>query len=162
MVRQQKGKVRWCMSRDIQRMVEIESDCIENSWEAEDFEICLRSKNSNGIVVEYEGEVVGHLMFTHSPGRFGLVSVVVHPSKRRMGLGSKMVRHLLKKMDNVDGPAFTEVMVSERELESQQFFKSFGFLATGIKHHHFGPDHDGYRFQLKKIAIDEYGLEVVS
>lgn len=161
MVRQ-KGKVRWCIARDIRRMVEIESDCVENPWEAEDFEICLRSKNSNGFVVEHEGEVAGHLMFTHSPGRFGLVSIVIHPSKRRMGLGTKLVRHLLKRMDRADGPVFTEVMVSDKQLESHQFFKSLGFVATGIKHHHFGPDHDGYRFRLNKIEIDEYGLEVVS
>ncbi len=152
-----KLSVRWCLRRDVDACVENERLSVPDPWEHEDFEICLRSKNSNGMVIDDGRNVLGHVMFISARGRITLVSVVVHPDHRRKGLGSRLLAPLVRRIGSPSSLCRSiDVTVSDRLLGPHLFFRHNGFLATEVKHHHFGPDHDGYRFSRSVDSLSSF------
>lgn len=145
--KKEKLTVRWCLSGDLPRLVEIDGRSSGTPWSLEDFDACLRCTKANGVVVEVGDRVAGYMMYMMSRDRFVIVAMAVDPCDRRRGCGSRLLEYLKRRVRaNHDRNRTLECVASDRQVDGHLFLKGAGFLATEVMSHHFGPDHDGYRF----------------
>jgi ribosomal-protein-alanine N-acetyltransferase len=113
----------------------------------------LRARNCIGMVAERDHRVVGYMIYDLHKTHFKLVRFAVHPSFRKIGVGSAMIRKLKSKM-SATRRQFIGVTVPEDRLEIQQFFRRHGFLAGRVVDGDYDGCHTGYRM---KCWVDGVG-----
>lgn len=133
--------IRWLVQPDIDKLLEIE-DSVPHPWIAEDLCNFLHQRNSIGMVIEREDQIVGYMAYDLCSRHLELLRLVVHPAFRRQGLG----RHLLAKLANkLSSHRRTSIIlnVSEWDTPTHLWLKACGFQAIRIVP---GRDEDLYRF----------------
>ncbi|MGI6589729.1 MAG: GNAT family N-acetyltransferase [Candidatus Iainarchaeum sp.] len=93
----------------------------------------LEGKNERFIVLS-EGKIIGHLKVTFGKGlhkhRADLSSLVVHPSFRKKGVGSKLVKFVL---DNLPQKIFLVLLaVDKNNTPAISLHKKLGFKKYGV------------------------------
>lgn len=149
------AKHRWIVRRDIARVMEIEKACYDEPWAEEQFEKVLNESGCIGVVAEVVGVPVGFIFYTLRKKSVELRNIAVLPQFRRLAIGSSMIRNLLAKLDI--GPR-RRVFVHVRETNDPAiyFFRSLGFLATGVSRGFFRDhDEDAYEFEYRLPAGGE-------
>ena len=86
--------IRWMIRRDMSEVQQIESHCFEFPWSEEDFIRCLRQRNCIGMVAEHEERVLGFMIYELHKTRLHVLNFAVHPSHRRLGVGTAMAQKL--------------------------------------------------------------------
>lgn len=130
---QQKVRVhiRWMIRRDMPEILEVETRSFEFPWSEEDFIRCLRQRNCIGMVAEYDGHVVGFMIYELHKARLHILNFSVNPECRRLGVGTQMIQKLVSKLSP---QRRTKILLEVREtnLAAQLFFRSSGFRATMV------------------------------
>lgn len=141
--------VRWMVRRDFSEVLAIEQACFEFPWAEKDFETCLRQRNCIGMVAEYEGRVVGFMIYEIPKNRIRLLNIATHPEFQRQGVAAQMIRKLVGKLSS---QRRTKIVLEVREtnLSALIFFRSLGFLAVKIlKNHYEEMNEDAYVLQYR-------------
>ncbi len=123
--------VRWMIRRDMDEVLEIEKHSFEFTWSAEDFIRCLRQRNCIGMVAEYDGRIVGFMIYELHKNRLHVLNFAVHPEFRRRGVATTMVRKLIGKL-SVQRRNRILLEVRETNLGAQLFFREAGFRAISL------------------------------
>jgi len=123
--------IRWMIRRDFDRVFEIENKSFEFPWTEEEFLFHLRKRDHIGMVIEYDEQVVGFMVYELHSDRLSLLNIAVHPDARRRGAGQKMLEKLKGKLSPRGKNSIT-LEVREANLAAQQFFKSSGLRAVSI------------------------------
>jgi len=140
-----KVSIRWMSRRDMKEVLEIESECFEFAWNEEDFMQCLRQRNCIGMVAEYQGRVVGYMIYELQKTKIHLLNVATLSKFRRKGVGAQLVAKLIAKLGNQRRSRIT-LEVRETNLPAQLFLRSLGFLAIDILHGFYeGTNEDAYQ-----------------
>jgi ribosomal-protein-alanine N-acetyltransferase len=147
--------MRWMIRRDIPQVLEIESKSFNEPWTEENFLEVLRLRNCIGMVIEYEGEVIGFILYElhdHStiPGRpIEILNIAVHPEYRRMMIGTAMIEKLKSKL-SFQRRRKLIAWISDANLEAQVWLRSNGFLCTKIAKERYPdrPEMDAYKFEF--------------
>ena len=123
--------VRWLIKRDYPEVLEIEKACFDYPWDQDDFQNCLRTRNTIGMVAEYNERVIGYIVFESYKHKFRVVNLAVHPDFRRKKIGRGLVEKVFGKLSRKRrSRVITEVR--ESNLAAQLFFRSIGFAAIEI------------------------------
>jgi len=128
-----KVSIRWMSRRDMKEVLEIESECFEFAWDEDDFMQCLQQRNCIGMVAEYQGRVVGFMIYELQKTKIHLLNVATLSKFRRKGVGAQLVAKLIAKLGNQRRSRIT-LEVRETNLPAQLFLRSLGFLAVDILH----------------------------
>lgn len=148
--------VRWMVRRDFPEVLEIESSCFEFPWREEDFIRCLRQRNCIGMVAEYEGRVVGFMIYEVPKNRIHLLNIATAPEFQRKGVASQMIRKLIGKLANQRRNRIV-MEVRETNLAALVFFRSLGFRAVVVLRNFYEDmNEDAYVLQYR---LDEEGQE---
>ena len=134
-------KVRWCIQSDLERVVSIELRSFAYPLEYDDFLSCLKRSDHVGLVVEQGLEIVGFLLYQIKKEHYRVVSMAVHPDRRRRGAGSALLSYLKK-----TAKGRIRLVVSDTMTDVHCFLRENSLLATKVLPEHFGPSHDGYEF----------------
>ena len=126
-----KVSIRWMLRRDMEEVLEIENECFEFAWVEDDFMRCLRQRNCIGMVAEYQGRVVGFMIYELLKTKIHLLNVATFSEFRRKGVGTQLVAKLIAKLGNQRRSRIT-LEVRETNLPAQVFLRSLGFLAVDI------------------------------
>ena len=139
-----KVNIRWMLRRDMKEVLEIESDCFEFAWDEDDFMQCLQQRNCIGMVAEYQGRVVGFMIYELQKTKIHLLNVATLKEFRRKGVGAQLVAKLIAKLGNQRRSRII-LEVRETNLPAQLFLRSLGFLAIDILHGFYdGTQEDAY------------------
>jgi ribosomal protein S18 acetylase RimI-like enzyme len=84
-----------------------------------------------GIVVEFEGLVVGYMIYELLPEAIRIQRIVVTATERRQGFGTALIRKIVKKLRKGQRTSIS-VSVSDDDFETVGFFKSLGFGITKL------------------------------
>ena len=123
--------IRWIIRRDMPAVLGIEAGS-EFPWDEEDYNRCLRQNCCIGMVAELPDEtIVGVMIYELHKDVVHPLKFAVHPEYRRQGVGSLMMRKLFGKLSRQRRNRIA-VEVPESNLDALMFFKSLGFVATGI------------------------------
>jgi ribosomal-protein-alanine N-acetyltransferase len=150
---QQKQKVlvhvRWMLRRDAQQVMAVENQSFEFPWPESDFKHALRQWNCRGMVAEYDGHIIGFMIFEIHNSRIHLLNFAVDPQFRRCRVGSQMLATLLLLWNR----SRITLEVRETNLIAQLFFKNFnqperGFRAVSVLHGYYADTpEDAYLMQ---------------
>lgn len=122
--------IRWIITKDYDAIIAIERESFEHAWTRAELTRFLKHHVHIGYVAVLNGEVVGYFLYELHPSHFELVGIAVHPQHRRAGIATKMMVELHKKMISRRG--CVKLLVRETNVCGQQFFKSVGYMATGL------------------------------
>ena len=83
-------------------------------------------------VLEYRDRLVGYGGYWKIKNEAHLVTLAIHPSFRRMDLGTKLLEHLLK---NAQGQSLDTITLEVRDsnLAAQRFYEKFGFKKIAVR-----------------------------
>lgn len=146
--------VRTATPEDANSIAEIAAKYLTHSWSAE--EICRdieKNPNSRYFVVERSGkalpgqayredtEVVGYVSYWIVLGEGQIHDVVVNEKFRRMGLGRKLVNHILRTGRHEGIFDFT-LEVRSRNEAAIKLYEEFGFRSEGIRKGYYDDEDD--------------------
>lgn len=127
-----KSDVRWILRRDMPVVLDIEKRSFSDPWTEEEFIGFLREPGGIGNVIEHDDQIVGYILFDLMPGRIYVANMAVDPKYRRMGLGSKLIDKIKRKLTDV-GRNRISTHVNERNLGAQLFLREHGFRCERIE-----------------------------
>ena len=149
-----KVNIRWMLRKDMKEVQEIESECFEFAWDEDDFMQCLRQRNCIGMVAEYQGRVVGFMIYQLQKSKIHLLNVATLKEFRRQGVGTQLVTKLISKLGNQRRSRIT-LEVRETNLPAQLFLRSLGFLAIDILHGFYeGTNEDAYQMVYRYQSFE--------
>ncbi|MFZ5833598.1 MAG: GNAT family N-acetyltransferase [Planctomycetota bacterium] len=141
---------RWLLRRDLDAVLAIEREAFEFPWSRDDFIRALGERATLGAVCEDSvGRVCGYAMYRLRPRSIELLNLAVAPRERRTGVGRVIVGRLVEKGLALGRRRWLVVMVRERNLPAQLFFRACGLRCVHVRR---GPgvyretDEDGYVF----------------
>ncbi|MDR2116989.1 MAG: ribosomal protein S18-alanine N-acetyltransferase [Planctomycetaceae bacterium] len=141
--------VRWMVRRDFSEVLAIEQSCFEFPWKEEDFIHCLQQRNCIGMVAEYEGRVVGFMIYEVPKNRIHLLNIATAPEFQRRGVAGQMIQKLVSKLINQRRSRIV-LEVRETNLPALVFFRASGFRATVvIKNFYDDMNEDAYVLQYR-------------
>ena len=148
--------IRWMIRRDMAEVLEIENHSFPFPWSDDDFMRCLRQRNCIGMVVEQDEKIVGFMIFELLKSSLRLLNLAVHKSYRRQGVGKAMVEKLKAKLSQQRRTQI-ELLIHERNMDGQFFFRQMGFEAIEIVATPWPLecDDDGY-VMVRRIECDIY------
>ena len=147
--------IRWMIRRDMPEVLRIEQSSFEYPWCEEDFLRCLRQRNCIGMVAEQGEKVVGFMIYELHKSKLHILNFSVHSDHRRSGIGMQMAEKLVSKLSS---HRRTKIVVEVREtnLDSQLFFRSAGFRATGVARQFYSDSgEDAFVMEYRMAAPEE-------
>ena len=124
--------IRWMVRPDMSEVLNIEKVSFIHPWSEEDFIRCLRQRNCIGMVAEYDKRVAGFMIYDLHKNKLHVLNFAVAENFRRKTVGHQMVSKLQGKLSKQRRNRLS-LEIEERNLAGLQFFKSQGFIATGIR-----------------------------
>ena len=135
---------RHARSADIPQLQTIENASFHVAWDYDDFVRNIHPPQRPCLVVELCGQIVGFMVWDMLPDQIRLMNFAVLPEFRRRGVGTAMVDKLKGALDGKHR-AVLHLMISEKNLPGQLFWKAVGFRCTALIPNAFGTmDEDGY------------------
>lgn len=141
--------IRWMIRRDLAEVLEIERRSFEYPWSDDEFLNCLRQRNCVGMVAEYQGRIVGFMVYELHRTRIHVLNFAVAPEYRRLGVGTQMISKLIGKLSSQRRNRIV-LAVRETNLPAQLFFRENGFRAISILHNFYvDTPEDAYLMQCR-------------
>ncbi len=141
-------------TRDINVALSIETESFEFPWPQSEFAQSVRGEERRGIVAEYDGFVVGYLIYEKRHNSYRLLSCAVSRLSRRQGVGACLLLALMKRLD----VRHTRIscIVREKNVVAQLFLRSHGFSAIRVlKEFYTSTQEDAYRMNYRS---DDWSL----
>lgn len=89
-------RLRMWRPTDIEQVYAIEKEAFECPWDREELLINVMQAYASAIVAEWEGSIVGYVMFTHDADCCYVVNLVVDWGCQRKGVGTALVDEVKK------------------------------------------------------------------
>lgn len=141
--------VRWTISADLPRVLEIEDACFGwDAWTEEELRAVLSDRCVIGMVAEQGEQVIGHMVYLLRKGSIRLLDFAIDPAFQRSGVGESMMAKLTCKLSARNRTRLNAV-VPEGNLPFLAFLRSFGFRAEKVLRGHFDDGSDGYLMRLR-------------
>jgi ribosomal-protein-alanine N-acetyltransferase len=122
--------VRWLIRRDMPEVLAIENELPSPATEKEIID-CIRQRTMIGMVVEYEGVVVGYMIYELLKEKLRIHQLAVAKSHRRKGCGTALVQKIARKLGDKNRTSI-DIQVSDGNFELIGFLKSLGFFITSM------------------------------
>jgi ribosomal-protein-alanine N-acetyltransferase len=140
-------RIRWMIRRNMPEVLDIERESFEYAWTEEEFLCCLRHDNCIGMVSESLDKISGFMIYELLKGELHVLNFCVAPWMRRQNVGRQMVEKLVAKLSQQRRQVIS-LEVRESNLDAQLFFRSVGFMATGVNRAFYDDtDEDAFRFE---------------
>lgn len=156
-----KPHIRWMIRRDIEEVVQIESQAHSMwPWAEEDFLKHLRQRSMIGMVAEIGEKVVGFMVYELHKAKLEILNLAVDLNYKGKGIGQCMVDKLKAKLSQ-HRRTYVSIHVRETNLPAQLFFKHVGFQATKTKREYFTDSgEDAYVMRYVLVNTPEPAPEV--
>jgi ribosomal-protein-alanine N-acetyltransferase len=141
--------IKWLHAGLYKHAAALESHSSENFLTENDIRKLMRKKyGMGGFVIAEINKSVGYTIYEQSKSVLKILNLVVHQDFRRQGIASLLMDRLMTRKEWTS----MEVFVRESNLNAQLFFKSHGFLATGVHRNYFETNkvEDAFHFRKEK------------
>ncbi len=126
-------KIRRMRKEDIPRASHIERLSFPNPWSSNIFSVELEKKDfAFYYIMEYQHSLVAYGGYWKIRNEAHLVTIAVHPSFRRKGLGGQLLQHLFGEIEKQSLDKIT-LEVRSSNSAAQKFYQEFGFKRIAIR-----------------------------
>lgn len=132
-------RVREMTVEDIPAVYEVEVRSFHNPWMKASFEDELRQKQTDYLVAEEDGKVIGYIGIWDVLGEGNITNVAVDPDYRRKGVGKLLIETLLSRHPSLEN-VFLEVRAGN--VAAQELYKSFGFEVYAVRKGYYRQPHE--------------------
>ncbi len=138
----QATKIRQIDVRDIEAVIEIQTQCREASqWPRREYELLAASVSANNTtpcwVAEHDGRVAGFLAARKLTDEMEILNLAVALATRRQGIASQLLRTAMK-WAAAEGIAKIYLEVRASNTAAKTFYQSHGFHAIGKRPNYYG------------------------
>jgi len=118
---------------DLKQILEIENASFNpyDAYTREDFFRFFSQNPDLCLVAEIDSQIAGDLIARKIVNYLDLVSFAIHPSFRRMGVGSELLHEIIQKCKLYDLSRI-ELEVRKSNAAGLSFWRKMGFLNTGV------------------------------
>jgi len=136
---------------DIPDLLEIERKSFPTPWTEALFMSQIRQKEIglNRVILE-EGKIVGYASAWIAADELHLLSIAVEPAKRRMGIGSRLLRALMKE-GREKGARRIILEVRQKNRKAQSFYFYHGFKIMGRRARYYSDTGEDALVMQKEI-----------
>lgn len=128
----QKITYRRMTSEDVPFISKLEEETFSMPWSAKDFLEMISKEDARYYVAERNGQILGGCGVLMIAGEGNITNVVIAPEARNQGIGTGMLRHLMKEGTREGLKAYTlEVRVSNAA--AIHVYEKLGFVSEGIR-----------------------------
>jgi ribosomal-protein-alanine N-acetyltransferase len=93
------------------------------------------------LIAEKNGQPVGYILATHTHNNGHIISIAVHPSVRRKGIGKKLLTTLEEALNKL-GVTLLRLEVRKSNILAQHFYEELDFTFSYTIEHYYN-DEDG-------------------
>lgn len=144
-------KIRSMYKEHMDAVEDIENSCFDYPWTREELEDVQRKRyyiSKVAIITprsnQSEEIIAGSMFVEQGASRFTLLSLAIHPAWRQYGIGTALVKSIIKRLRSNSHYEIYE-LVRETNLRAQKFYRALGFIALRPKHNVFpGIEEDAY------------------
>lgn len=148
--------VREMTPEDIAAVYEVEAASFHNPWMKASFEDELRQSQTDYLVAEDEGKIVGYIGIWDVLGEGNITNVAVAPAYRRQGIGRLLIESLLLRHPDLKA---VYLEVRESNTAARKLYEAFGFEAYAVRSGYYRNPHEDAvcmrRFSGKNIEGEE-------
>lgn len=128
--------IRRMLPADLPQVMLIELSTFTMPWSESTFRGLLRRKDSDLIVADMKGNIVGYAVFWAVMDQGELGNVAVDDEKRGNGIGSKLIEAVL---DCAHERGVREIFLEVRKANvgAQDLYKRFGFSEVGRRKNYY-------------------------
>lgn len=117
---------------DLGEILAIEQASFPNPFTRDLFEVELRLKIAHLLVLKRGETVVGYMDFWHVADEMHLINIAVHPEKRRQGIATLLMDHLIAyAQEKGVRVIFLDVRVSNGSAIA--LYEKYGFKSAGVR-----------------------------
>lgn len=121
--------LRRMQQEDVEGVMIIENMVVEFPWTPSIFSDCIRVGYGCWVLSE-EDEILGYGLVSVSANEGHVLNICIHKEKQRLGLGERMMRHLIKEAQRqYCDSIYLEVRVSN--FSAIALYKKLGFTQIG-------------------------------
>lgn len=156
--------IRWMIRKDAIAVLKIEQESFPNPWSAVELYNALMKRNCIAMVAEWDGEIVGYVIYELNSDSMEIVNLAVKPDYRGLDIGGMLVTHITQKL-TLDKRTACHIVVRETNLGAQLFLKKMGFMAIKILANFYSETtEDSYLFtySLKESTLCFFSRSVAS
>ena len=143
--------------KDLPSIYEIEKNCFSESerYTRQHLEMLGEFKRYFFLVAqENEGSsIIGYcigVLKSSTEGTIGhIISVAVHPNKRRQGIGSSLIKELIKELKNA-GASIMRLEVKMTNRPAREMYRKFGFNYEYVMRNYYGNGKDAILMTMRE------------
>ncbi|MDO4571469.1 MAG: GNAT family N-acetyltransferase [Planctomycetia bacterium] len=141
-------QLRWMTELDLEAVFELEQRESAHPWDALELASVLNRPDAAAMVAEFEGRIVGFIIYICNDSCLKICNIVVSKDFRRCGVGAQMMAKIACRLTrSVRDSILLEVR--ETNLTGQLFFRSLGFRAISIERASYDSGEDAYIMQYR-------------
>ena len=128
--------------KDIEEVVLIEKLCFSLPWTRDSFLNELHSnKHAHYHIIRQKDRIVGYAGLWKVLDEGHITNIAVHPETRRMGVGSKLLEHIVK--FSVEQEIFSLTLeVRKSNIPALELYKKFEFKEAGIRKAYYSDNNE--------------------
>jgi ribosomal-protein-alanine N-acetyltransferase len=123
--------IRYLIRTDLKEVLSMEALSSALPWKKRDLLGALRQNDCVGMSAEVMGELTGFIVYRRGVESLSLLRMAVHPAWRRRGVGSRMLSHLIGKLNDKQTRLLVEV--GDENLGAHLFLRAAGLRASFVR-----------------------------
>lgn len=141
--------IRWMIRADLPAVLEIERASFgDNAWSDGDFRRALSQRNCIGMVAEFDGQVVGYVVYDLHRDCLIITNLATASEFRRRRVAAAIMAFMRGKLSPQRRTRIA-CLVRDTNHEAQAFFRQQGFRATGLLRGYGPGREDAWEFCYK-------------
>jgi ribosomal-protein-alanine N-acetyltransferase len=141
---------------DLDEVMVIERHSFPSAWSRGSYERELRNANSCYFTAKHDGAVVGYIGMWIIADDAHITTLAVHPRRRRAGLATRLIQHLMDFARNLGAVRIT-LEVREGNRAAQALYHKFGFEDRGRLRRYYGDTGEDGLVMWKRLSSEGSG-----
>lgn len=139
---------------DVGEIAELEKKCFVIPWSEKSFTDEMNNKLAVYLVAKDNGKCIGYAGFWNVSGEGGITNVAVLPQYRKQGIGSMLIKTMIKTARELDIYLLT-LEVRKSNIAAQGLYNKYGFDIIGERKRYYSDNGEDAWIMTKNFADNE-------